>query len=831
MDKKTPPKKRPHSAPVDPHAHREAEKYENPIPSREFILAFLEQLGQPQTHEQLVALLHLESEDEIEALRRRLIAMCRDGQMMQNRRQAFIPLSSIQLHRGRVIGHREGYGFLALEEGGDDLYLSASQMRKVFDGDVVTASVAGVDSRGRKEGVIVEILQRNTTTLVGRYFEQAGSGYVVPDNRRNQHDILIPATEANNAQHGQFVVIDILEQPQGRRMPVARVIEVLGDHLAPGMEIDIAIRSHAIPNQWSDEALAETEKLNEEVGETDKQHRIDIRHLPLVTIDGEDAKDFDDAVYCERLKKGGWRLIVAIADVSHYVTVGSALDKDAVSRGNSVYFPEFVVPMLPEKISNGLCSLKPQVDRLCMVCDMYIDAHGQLGEYQFYEAVMHSHARLTYNLVGKMLTEGDEEGLALREKFNALVPHIDELHHLYQALKAARHIRGAIEFETTETRIVFNAERKIQDIVPVVRNDAHKLIEECMLCANVATAQFLQKHKIPALYRVHEGPTANKIENLRSYLSELGFQLGGGQDPTPEDYLEVMQRIADRPDAHLIQVMLLRSMSQAVYQPENRGHFGLNYPAYTHFTSPIRRYPDLMVHRAIRSAIRNEKANADVQRAPGAKPLKKAEIYPYDMADLLTLGEQCSMTERRADDATREVMDFLKCEFMRNKLGEEFDGIISSVTNFGFFVQLTDLYVEGLVHVSNLHNDFFVFDPVHMQMRGERTGVSFRMGDEVTVKVSRVDLDDRKIDFEMVGLPQAGFRRGKKAILNPDQPVRKRPAKTTAAAPEENRGGPKRRRAKGEAKTPSAADKRKAPKRAKAKKAKKAVKAKAKAKK
>lgn len=751
-----------HSSPwQDPHSAREADKYENPIPSRELIEAHLEDCTAPLTHPELATVFNLREEEQIEALRRRLIAMCRDGQLIENRRNAFIPISRIELIRGRVQGHKDGYGFLIPEDGGDDLHLNPRQMRKVFDGDRVAARVAGVDNRGKQEAVIVEIIQRNTHQIVGRFYMQGEGGYVVPDNRRISHEIMIHGKNLNKAEHGQFVVVDITQQPDSRQMAVGSITEVLGDHLAPGMEIDIALRSHDIPFVFPDAVIHQTKRLADEVTEADKLHRIDIRHLPLVTIDGEDAKDFDDAVYCEfNTKTKGWRLYVAIADVSHYVGVNSPLDTEAQNRGNSVYFPEHVVPMLPEKLSNGLCSLKPKVDRLCMVCEMTISASGRISGYQFYEGVMHSHARLTYKMVGKMLDHEDEERDLLREQYRDLVPHLDALHDLYNTLRVTRNQRGAIEFETTETRIVFNAERKIQDIVPVQRNDAHKLIEECMLAANVATARFLQKHKVPALYRVHEGPSAQKLENLRTYLTELGLQLNGGNEPKPTDYLHVMEQIADREDGHLIQTMLLRSMSQAVYQPENKGHFGLAYPAYTHFTSPIRRYPDLMVHRAIRSIIRSDAIPTedlkDVQCAAGAKPLAKADIYPYDMAALLQLGEQCSLTERRADEATRDVVDFLKCEYMRAHVGETFEGVISAVTNFGLFVQLKDLYIEGLIHVSNLSNDFYSFDPVRMRLRGERSGTQFRMGDTLSVQVSRVDLDDRKIDFQLDGVPVSG---------------------------------------------------------------------------
>ncbi|MEY8204739.1 MAG: ribonuclease R [Bermanella sp.] len=742
---------------IDPHAEREAGNYENPVPSRELMLEYLENCDEPATHMQLVEVFDLSDEDQIEAIRRRLIAMCRDGQLIENRRNAFIPMSRIELIRGRVQGHKDGYGFLIREDGEKDFHLSAKQMRKVFDGDKVAVRVAGVDNRGKEEAVIVEVIQRNTHQLVGRFYTQGESAYVVPDNRRIPHEILINSADMASAEHGQFVVVDIIGQPDSRRLPVGAIKEVLGDHLAPGMEIDIALRSHDIPFEFANDAAAQAEGIENEVSEADKQTRLDLRQMEFVTIDGEDSKDFDDAVFCEfNEDTQGWTLYVAIADVSHYVPVNSPLDIEAINRGNSVYFPEHVVPMLPEKLSNGLCSLKPKVDRLCMVCEMDISASGKLEGYTFYEGVMHSHARLTYNLVGKMIDEKDNaETQQLRREHSHIVKQVDDLHALYKVLRVERTKRGAIDFDTTETRIIFNAERKIQDIVPVVRNDAHKLIEECMLCANVATAQFLQQHKVPSLYRVHDGPSEQKLENLRKYLTEQGITLNGGDQPSPKDYLHVMEQIADRPDAKLMQIMLLRSMSQAMYQPENNGHFGLAYKAYTHFTSPIRRYADLLVHRAIRSLIRGESQEPallkTIHRAEGASVLSKAEIYPYDTAALLQFGEQTSLTERRADDATRDVMDFLKCEYMRTHVGDEFTGVVSAVTGFGLFVQLKDLYIEGLIHVTNLSNDFYSFDPIRLRLTGERSGKSFRMGDELTILVSRVDLDDRKIDFELAG--------------------------------------------------------------------------------
>ncbi|UVE17545.1 ribonuclease R [Pseudomonas sp. LS44] len=743
---------------LDPEAAREAEKYENPIPSRELILHHLDERGAPASREQLVEEFGLITEEQLEALRRRLRAMERDGQLIYTRRGTYAPVDKLDLILGRVSGHRDGFGFLVPDDRSDDLFLSPAQMRLVFDGDRALARVSGLDRRGRREGAIVEVISRAHETVVGRYFEESGIGFVMPDNPKIQQEVLITAGRNLNARQGQFVEVKITHWPTPRFQPQGDVVEVIGNYMAPGMEIDVALRTYDIPHTWPDAVVKEAAKLKPEVEEKDKEKRVDLRHLPFVTIDGEDARDFDDAVFCEkngsnwRLFSGGWKLYVAIADVSHYVKIGSALDEEAKSRGNSVYFPERVVPMLPEELSNGLCSLNPHVDRLAMVCEMSISKTGKMLDYQFYEAVIHSHARLTYNKVSTLLEQPKSApAKALRADYGDVLPHLKQLYALYQVLLAARHERGAIDFETQETRIIFGSGRKIAEILPTQRNDAHKLIEECMLAANVATAEFLKKHEVPALYRVHDGPPPERLEKLKAFLTELGLSLHRGKakgSPSPKDYQGLLEAIRERPDFHLIQTVMLRSLSQAVYSADNQGHFGLNYEAYTHFTSPIRRYPDLLVHRAIRSVIRSKVDTPHVQRA-GAVSIPKARIYPYDEPALEQLGEQCSMTERRADEATRDVVNWLKCEFMKDRVGETFAGVITAVTGFGIFVELTDIYVEGLVHVTALPGDYYHFDPVHHRLAGERSGRSFRLGDSVEVRVMRVDLDERKIDFEL----------------------------------------------------------------------------------
>lgn len=724
----------------DPFAEREAQKYENPIPSREFILEHLAERGRPATQDELESELNLKTEEQIEALRRRLIAMARDGQLLRNRKGAFGPLESMELIAGRIVGHKDGFGFVVPDLGGEDLFISPRQMRNVFHGDRVLARVTNIDSRGRREGLIVEILEHNTQQVVGRLYCESGIAFVEPSNKRVTQEILIPPDALNGAEHGQMVVAAVTEQPTQRTRPIGEIVEILGDHMAPGMEINVAIRSHDLPYVWPDEALTEASKYEAYVNEESIVGRNDLRALPFVTIDGEDAKDFDDAVYCEPRPRGGWTLYVAIADVSHYVRPGMALDKEAFTRGNSVYFPGRVIPMLPEVLSNNLCSLNPLVDRLVMVCKMTIHASGRIMRSDFSEAVIHSKARLTYNQVSAMMEKNDRR---MRERFVDVVPHLVNLYDLFHTLQKSRKTRGAIDFDMPETKIVFGKNRKIEKIIPYERHDSHKVIEECMLCANISAAKFLQKHKQPALYRVHEGPTDEKLEDLRKFLQEMGLKMPVHRAPVPEDYAEILRSTEGRPDSHLIQTVLLRSMSQAIYSPDNKGHFGLAFDAYAHFTSPIRRYPDLLVHRGIKHLLNNKNRPQE------------------DTAALLRAGEHCSMTERRADDATSEATDWLKCEFMLDKVGKEFAGVVSGVTGFGVFAELADIYVEGLIHISNLPEDYYQFDPIKHTILGERSGRSFRLGDPIKILVARVDLDQRKIDFELADSEHGAGPRGR----------------------------------------------------------------------
>ncbi|WP_016853665.1 ribonuclease R [Halomonas smyrnensis] len=776
----------------DLHASREAHKYDKPAPSREYLLARLEEYGKPITHEAMSEMLGLEDEDLQEAVRRRLSAMERDGQVLRNRRGAYALIDKLDLIKGRVLGHRDGIGFLLRDDGKKpDLVLPPRQMRRVFHNDHVLVRISGRDRRGRDEATIVEVLARNTQNIVGVYRENTPEfGVLIPENPRIAQEIIIPHNANGGARDGQVISADIVKQPATRVQPVGHVTEVMGERMDPGMEIDIAIRSYEIPSEFPPEVQDQIAGMSAEVAEEDKAHRVDLRHLPLVTIDDESARDFDDAVCAWQTKSGSWKLLVAIADVSHYVRPGSPLDQEAISRGNSVYFPGQVVPMLPELLSNGLCSLNPDVDRLAMVCEMNISQKGAISRYRFYEAVFRSHARLTYNKVASILDEDDEQGDALREQYSELVKPLNDLNSLYKVLRGARDERGAIDFETTETAIVFNDERKIEKIVPRSRNDAHKIIEECMLAANVATARFLDKHDLPALYRIHERPSPERLDKLRLFLNELGLTLPGGDEPTPQDYQALAETIRGREDADIIQTVMLRSMSQAVYSPQNEGHFGLAYPAYAHFTSPIRRYPDLIVHRAIRSVIRGPRQTATVLREEGAPVEPPSKWCPYTFEQMLELGEHCSMTERRADDATRDVESWLKCEFMSDKLGETYSGTIASVTQFGIFVRLDEFFVEGLVHVTSLPSDYYHYEAEKHRLKGERSGMSYRLGDGVSVQVARVDLDDRKIDFELADDQPKPQRKARK----PRGQQGKGGGQGQSAGDGEKSGGNKRRR-------------------------------------
>lgn len=669
---------------------------------------------------------------------------------------------------GTIQGHRDGHGYVLRDDGDSDIYLPPNEMRAVLHKDRVKARIVRHDRKGRPEGRVVEIIERPPQPIIGRLLHESGVWLVAPEDKRYGQDVLIPKGATALAKAGQVVVVELTEPPSLFGQPVGRVKEVLGEIDDPGMEIEIAVRKYGVPHEFSDACIGLARSLPDKVRPQDKKHRVDLTDLPLVTIDGEDARDFDDAVYCEPAKVGrgkGWRLLVAIADVSSYVETGSAIDIDAYDRATSVYFPRRVIPMLPEKLSNGLCSLNPEQDRLCMVCDMLINANGEIHAYQFYPAVMWSHARFTYTEVAAILanTRGPE---AIRRK--ELVPYLENLHDVYRGLLKARNARGAVDFETTETQIICDDSGRIERIVPRVRNDAHKLIEEAMLAANVCSADFIQQSKHPGLYRVHEGPTPEKKDVLRGYLKAMGVGLSITDDPLPAEFQKIALAVKDRPDGPQIQTMLLRSMSQAIYSPINAGHFGLAYDAYTHFTSPIRRYPDLLVHRVIKAILLQKKYELPVLPTPGeaheklarrlasrvkapGNKLKKAPPTPSrEMQAWEAAGLHCSANERRADEASRDVEAWLKCKYMREHLGEEYGGVVTAVTTFGIFVTLDQMYVEGLVHITELGGEYYKFDEARQELRGERTGLRYAIGTRVRVQVSRVDLDGRKIDFRLV---------------------------------------------------------------------------------
>jgi len=716
----------------DPFLKREKQRYEHPLPSREWIIELLEQKGVPSKIEVLARELSI-TEEEYEFFERRLKAMARDGQVLINRRGAVCAADKLDLVKCRVEAHKDGFGFavpLTPTKDGD-FVLYERQMRGIMHGDIVTVRPAGIDRKGRREGTVLDIVERAQSKVVGRFYMDRGVAILeAEDKRLNQSIVLEPDSVAHfKPESGQVIVGEIETYPEQNRPAVAKIIEVLGDYADSGMEIEIAVRKHHLPHQFSEACTKAAKKIPDHVRKSDLKGRVDLRDLPLVTIDGETARDFDDAVFAEKIGRN-YRLVVAIADVSHYVRPDDAIDTDAQERSTSVYFPRRVIPMLPENLSNGICSLNPDVERLCMVCDMVITYAGNIKEYRFYPAVMRSHARLTYNQVWDWISDDLDH------------PHkaqIDTLYKLFKILQKKRFERGAVEFESVETQMLFDDNGKIEKIVPVVRNDAHKLIEECMLAANVCAAEFLIKNKHTALFRNHLGPTPEKLATLRDQLGLLGLQLGGGDNPTPKDYAALAEKFKGRPDAELLQVMMLRSMQQAVYEPHCDGHFGLAYEAYAHFTSPIRRYPDLTVHRAIKAVLSQQTYT----------PSKNWQA----------LGVHTSFCERRADDASRDVENWLKTYYMRDKVGEIFEGKISGMTNFGLFVTLDGIHIDGLVHISDLGEDYFNFRPEIMAIEGERSGIRFNMGDKVSVRVARADLDTSKIDLTLISGGSSGKKR------------------------------------------------------------------------
>ncbi len=699
----------------DPHQKRESEKYDNPIPSREYILEFIKE--KPLTKFDLYDLLKVDGKQK-KPLTHRLKAMVRDQQLSCNRDGVFSIFSGKSgIMIGTVIANPKGFGFIKLDEGGKDLRLSSKEMQLVFHGDKVKARL--LNQRG--DAQIVKVIE-SIKTVVGRLHLDQDNAYVVVDDKRIRNKINISEVTEDNTDE-QIVIVEIIKSPTFKSLAVGKITQILGNYMDEGVETDSALYRNGIPVDFTEEALAQTAKLPSVVTDEDKKGRIDITDMKLVTIDGEDSRDFDDAVFAEPTNKG-WKLVVAIADVSHYVKEGSDLDNDAIDRGNSVYFPRRVVPMLPEALSNGLCSINPDVERLCMTCEMNIDSEGNLLDYKFYPAVMLSHARLTYTKVSQILEHHDQ---ALTSEYASVLDNLNTLYDLYKALKAARTKRGVMDFDRIESQIIFNDKGKIDDIIARSRNDAHKLIEECMLMANQATAKFLAHNNEDFLYRIHPKPTAEKVETTRQFLTAVGLTLEGGVQPESKHFAKVLVDAKGRDDENIIKTVVLRTMKQAVYTPANEGHFGLAFDDYTHFTSPIRRYPDLLVHRAINRVLNKNKR----------KPSKK----------MVETGAHLSVTERRADDASRDVEQWLKCEYMRDKVGDTFNGVISGVAGFGIFIELTDVFVEGMIAMRDMKDDYYIFDDVHHQLKGERTGRTFQLGDTIKIQVASVSLDDRQMVF------------------------------------------------------------------------------------
>lgn len=730
--------------------------YANPIPSREFIMNLFDKVKSHLNREQIAHKLYLKSADQREALRRRLRAMERDGQLLFNKHKGYQLVDPCSLFIGRVSIHPDGFGFVSTQDSDKDLFLPKNQLSHVFDGDIVEVFVEAASDKNRANAKLIKIVERKTTQIAGQLKRKGNAFYLIPDSHKIAHKVDVDRHFLLNAKVGQYVNTEIVDYPNYRKNTQVKITEVLGHPQDTGMEIKLALCRHDISGQWNDALIDHTETLGTQVSEEDKVSRVDYRDLPFVTIDGADAKDLDDAVYCEKTASGDWRLMVAIADVSHYVQPEDLLDIEAQQRGTSIYFPGHVVPMLPEGLSNGLCSLNPQEDRLAMICDMTINSKGIITQSNFTEGLIHSHARLTYDQVYAVVANRRSK-LAKKtsEATPEVVPQLEKLHALFQMLMSARRLRGAIEFETREFKFNLTKKRKISSLSPIKRNDAHRMIEEFMLCANVSTARFLDHHKIPGLFRVHGGPQQKKLTFLRAFLLEKGLSLGGNDSPSPHHYNKLLQDIGHRSDASVIRTMLLRSQSQAEYTPDNQGHFGLAYDAYAHFTSPIRRYPDLLTHRAIRAKIRSGINPGGMHRLLRWLSLDKItnkhlslKAYPYNKEAVEALAVHCSQQSRQADEVSREVENWLKCQYMEQFKGDSFAATISGVTNFGFFVELEQFAAEGLVHISNLASDDFKFDAGKQQLSNSKH--SFVLGDKVNVVLNTVDLQQRKMDFTVL---------------------------------------------------------------------------------
>jgi ribonuclease R len=739
---------------ADPEQAREARRYERPIPSREFVLKTLARVATPLTAEGIGDALALEDPELRAALGKRLAAMARDGELLRNRREEYLLPARVAVRAGAVVGHRDGFGFLIPDDGGDDLFLPPKEMRAVMHGDRIAARIVGRDGRGRLEGAVVEVLERGTRQVAGRFFLEREVGFVEPDNRRITQRVVIPPGERDGARHGELVVAEIVEPPSRHGGPIGRITRVLPEAGVAATAVELAIASHQLPHRFEAAALAEAAAFGERVDAKLLGPRLDLRATPLATIDGADARDFDDAVYAEA-SKGGWRLLVAIADVSHYVRPGSALDAAARERATSVYFPSRVLPMLPEALSNHLCSLMPEVERACLVAELQVSREGKVTRASFHSALMRSAARLTYERAAAALIERDAKVRAALAP--AVLASLESLHEVYRALRHRREARGALDFEAAEVKVLVGADGRVAELKATPRNDAHRLIEECMIAANVEAARYLKKHHMPALYRVHARPEQERIDELRRFLATRGLTLAGDGELEPARLQQLLRDVQGRPDAAMLEGMIIRSLAQAVYQPENIGHFGLALGEYAHFTSPIRRYPDLLVHRAIRHVLE------------GQPP----ERFAHPARTMEALGQECSLRERRADEAARDVVAFLKCEYLKERVGESFEGAVTGVTDFGLFVQLAGLQIDGLIHVATLGRDYFRYEEDRRALVGERSGERYTLGDRLKVKVARVDPSERKVDFELIERLGAAFHpRTKKGRAAPVGPTR-----------------------------------------------------------
>jgi len=725
---------------VDPYQKREASKYKNPIPSREYISLLLRKSQDLISQKNLEKKFDIKTQEEKKALRRRLRAMERDGQVIYTRNRCYIAPESLKVVKGKVIGHRDGYGFLRTETLKDDLWLSSEQMKSCIHGDVILAHIIHSNGKKRSSARFLKLLQPNNILIVGRYYVNNDIGFVIPDDTRFNFKIFIYSGIKKDISIGSIVVVKLTKHPTRNNKIQGLIVEVLGTRMGTNLAIDIALRTHSIPFTWSEEIKKQLYKISNEINQSDFKDRIDLRHLPFFTIDDEDARDFDDAVFCKKKinLEEGWDLWVAIADVSFYIQPNTALDKEALERGTSIYFPSSVIPMLPEKISNDLCSLNPYVERLCLMCEMNISNEGELISYKHYEAVICSHGRFTYDEIFKIWNND----IVLCSKYKKFLIDIKNLSYLQEILNKYNVSKKGIYFENIEPKFILDSNLRIKKIYQNIRNDAHKFIESCMILANMASAYFVEKYKYPVLFRNHDRPKKDNIIGFRLFLNELGLTLSGGDTPESVHYSNLLKNVSHRPEYEMIQTILLRSMKQAVYSPENCGHFGLSLSSYVHFTSPIRRYPDLVVHRLIKFLLWKNK-NISINNS------NLNNTYLYSMSEMKKVGIHCSMTERRADEASRDVIDWLKCDFMHKKIGYILNGVISNVTAFGFFVRLNPFFIDGLVHIASLHDDYYYFDSLGFKLIGKSTKNTYCLGDTLQVKVISVNLNERKIELSL----------------------------------------------------------------------------------